>query len=477
MLLFKIIKYKFLLAVRGKEFYIYIIGIPLIFMIIYGAMASSAYSSIEPIKIGFINNDVPLSYSLGNDTFNVHFGDDFYKYIKNVTYENSTVKMFEIINVSSREDAEKMAARLEIAGAIYIPENFSESLLNFSKAMTYHILMSMLAAKANEAYGEGNYDLGTRYSQAMDDISSLANVSYRLRVHFIGDPTSSDAMTSYEYLWKSLVNFAYMQVDLILNEYANYLSDTYNITINLNSTEFSTDVASTFSVEFDVIGGKAGTAKETFMQLYFSVLVPGQLTQSIMFGSTVAIYMIGHDIERNLLARLKLTKLRSSEYIGGILIAWGFTALFQSGILLAVAFAFGYLRTIGTAAHIAVAVIALALGGVITAAFSMIIVSFVSERVSAPLVMVALIPVSMFIAGYFPVPNPTIGEFMGETITALDLLPWRAVIIAVRKSLMLPNVYSVAELVPDVIILILWTTLYSVISFVTFSEARLKKRE
>ncbi|MHA1470426.1 MAG: hypothetical protein ACTSSP_07680, partial [Candidatus Asgardarchaeia archaeon] len=71
-MLFKIVKYKFLSVIRSKEFYIYIIGIPLVFMIIYGAMSSYAYSSVEPMKIGFINNDTPLSYSIGNSTYNAY---------------------------------------------------------------------------------------------------------------------------------------------------------------------------------------------------------------------------------------------------------------------------------------------------------------------------------------------------------------------------------------------------------------------
>ena len=476
-MLFKIVKYKFLSVIRSKEFYIYIIGIPLVFMIIYGAMSSYAYSSVEPMKIGFINNDTPLSYSIGNSTYNAYFGNDFYTYMSALTYENSSVKIFDIVNISSKEQAEKMAVRLEIAGAVYIPENFSESLLNFSKAMTYNILMSMLGAKANEAYEKGDYDLGSRYSQAMGNLSSFANVSYRLRICFIGDPTSSNAMTSYEYLWKAMINFAYQQVDSFLKEYSNYLSDTYNITINLNSTNLSTDVSNIFSIDFEVIGGRAGAVKETFIQMYFSVLVPGQLVQSIILGSITVVILVGYDIEHKILTRLKLTRVTAPEYISGTLVAWSFIALFQSGILLAIAFALGYVRVIGTIAHIVIAVIALAMAGILTAAISLIIVSFVSEKVATHLVMIIFVPLSLFIAGYFPIPNPTICSFMGTTITVLDLLPWRAAVIALRKSLMLPNIYSAAEATPEVLMLVLWTILYSAISFVAFSKARLKRRE
>ncbi|MHA1471291.1 MAG: hypothetical protein ACTSSP_12140 [Candidatus Asgardarchaeia archaeon] len=42
---------------------------------------------------------------------------------------------------------------------------------------------------------------------------------------------------------------------------------------------------------------------------------------------------------------------------------------------------------------------------------------------------------------------------------------------------MLRNIYSAAEATPEVLMLVLWTILYSAISFVAFSKARLKRRE
>ncbi|MGQ4834275.1 MAG: hypothetical protein ACP6IS_10330 [Candidatus Asgardarchaeia archaeon] len=180
--------------------------------------------------------------------------------------------------------------------------------------MTYNILMSTLGVKANEAYDKDDYDLGSRYSQAMKNLSSLANVSYKLKIRFIGDPTSSNVMASYEYLWKVMINFAYQHVDLFLKEYSNYLSDTYKITIDLNSTNLSTDVSSMFSIDFEVIGGKARSVKETFIQMYFSVLVFEQLVQSFMLGSITIIILVGYDTANKIFTRLKRREVINISY-------------------------------------------------------------------------------------------------------------------------------------------------------------------
>ena len=86
-------------AIRTKELYIYIIGMPLIFMIIYGSFASVAFSEVKPIKIGFLNEDLGVSYTLGDENFNVSFGNDFYRYIKSLTYEDTDVNVFNILNI------------------------------------------------------------------------------------------------------------------------------------------------------------------------------------------------------------------------------------------------------------------------------------------------------------------------------------------------------------------------------------------
>ncbi len=196
-----------------------------------------------------------------------------------------------------------------------------------------------------------------------------------------------------------------------------------------------------------------------------------------MIGAIAVVTLVGYDIDHKILTRLRLTRLSSPEYIGGILITWSFVALFQSGILIAIAYALGFLRVIGTALHISLAVIALAIAGILTAAIGLIIISFTSERASMHIIMIFLIPLSLFVAGYFPVPNPVVLSVGGYTLTLLDLLPWRAAVVAVKKSLMLPNIYSPAEVIPDIIVLIAWTLLYSVISFIAFSSSRLKSRK
>lgn len=474
MLLVNIVKYKFKMAVRSKELYVYIIGFPLIFMLIYGSLASSTFSSVEPITIGFLNEDTATNFKIGNTTYTINYGLEYYHYLQDLKYENTNVHVFKIINITDQEEAEKKASRLEIAAAIRIKPNFSESILNVSKSMTYLTLVGPLTYEMNKAYEQGDYDLANRYLSALIEISEFANITYKIEIGIIGDPTYSKAMQAYELTWKYMINYVFNVANGYTEKYKNYLSEKYEIEVPVNDTNNKTFTQS-FNVEFVRIGGSEGI-KESFMQMYFSILVPGQVIQSIMIAAVSVIYMVGHEISQGLLERLKLTKVRSSEYIGGTLLAWGIVSLFQAAILLLIATGLGYVKVIGTPMHYLLSILILSLAGILTAAFSLIIVSFVRENIAGTIAMISLITISLFIAGYFPVSNPVIGQILGREFTLLDLVPWRSAITALRKSLVLVNIYSPVDVVPDLLLLALWTAIYTTIAFVTFSVAKLRKR-
>ena len=462
-------------AIRTKELYIYIIGMPLIFMIIYGSFASAAFSEVKPIKIGFLNEDLGVSYTLGDENFNVSFGNDFYRYIKSLTYEDTDVNVFNILNISSAEEAELKATKLEVGGVVHIESNFSILLLNACRSLTYYSLIGQITDRLNRAFAEGNTTLANKYLMAMIDISQFANISYEVHVTIIGDPTYSDSMKVYEYMWKYLINYLFMKANEFTQEYADYLVEEYEIELDTESVNTSM-ISQRFNIEFRRIGGKEGL-RESFMQMYYSILVPGQIIQSIMMAATSIVYLVGYEISRGLIERLKLTRLRASEYIIGTLLSWSVVALFQATILLAIAYGLGYLTTIGSIVELTMSIAILAIAGILTAAFSLIVISFLKENIAGTITLMFTLVISMFIAGYFPVPNPVLGNFLGRSFTLFDLVPWRSAIVALRKSLILVHIYEPMDVIPDLLLLVFWTIIYTVIAFVVFSRMRLKKRE
>jgi len=475
MLVFDIVMNRIKIALRSKELYIYVLGFPLMFMIIYGSIAPVYYSNVETLKIGYLSGDLGVNCTLGNETIFENYSEIFYEYLDSLYYESQSVKVFSIKNISSIEEAEKKVARLDLAGVIFIPENFSIMLLNSTRALTYSILMPIISEKVNEAFDIGNIELANRYLRALEELSRFANSTFSISLTIIGDPTYSKAMQLYEISWKYISSFVFQEARKFAKKYVKYLENEYNISIGLNDTSLSIDIDESFNVQFRRIGGLS--AKETFLQMYYSILVPGQMIQSIMIASVSAIYMIGYEINKQILQRLKLTNVTSAEYIGGTLIAWGIISLLLGVFLLAIAIAMHYVSAAWSLLDILIAILILVLSGIITAAYSLIFLSFTNEKVAGNFSLISLLTISLFIAGYFPVPNPVLGIFMGRTFTLFDLVPWRTAMTGLRKVLILTSIYQPIDVVPDLALLTLWTIIYSLASFITFDKLRLKKQE
>lgn len=474
MALLEIMKYKMKSAIRTRELYIYIIGFPMIFLIIYGSLAATTYAAPNTIQIGVLNLDQGTSINIGDKQFYINYGEEFQKYLDELKYEGTDIKIFEIRNVTSREEGEKLVSKLEIATVIYIDEEFSNMINNYSKSITYLTLTGVISSKMEEAYKNGNTTLGDLYLAALSEVQSLGNYTANISLDLMGDPTYSDSSTAYELMWKYFIAFIFETAEKYTKNYTEYLEVKYRINLIETFGNRSSDFSSSIRVNFVRIGG--GSAKETFAKMYYSILVPGQIIQSIMVAAVAAIYMIGYELERGIIHRVKLTKISSSGYIGGTLLSWGGVALFQSLIFILAALALGYIEVGGNPINYILAIIILTMAGILTAAFSIIIVSFVSEKIAAPIAMITLITVSLYIAGYFPITNPVIGDFMGRKFTQLDLIPWRAGITGLRKALMLSKTINPVDVLPDLTLLAIWTTLYTVIAFTVFEKMKMRKR-
>ncbi len=471
-----IVKYKVKYLIRSKELYLYIIGFPLIFLLIYGSMAYATYSTPTTITVGYMNLDQGTTINFGDTHLQLNYSEGFLKYLDNLTYNGTNTKMYNLVKFNDKNEARDKVVRLEVAAVIVIPKSFSKNLLEFAKSIAYYQIMDTVTAKLQEAYKEGNTTLANKCLEIINETEKIAPTKYNLTIEIIGDPTYSKAMNTYEGMWKNLIEYASLVTRNFTSTYTKYLEEKYQVKIlEENSTE-KLDFTKTFNIVFETPGA-TGSLKESFAKMYFAVLVPGQIMQSIMLGAIAAIYMVGGEIETGFIHRIKLTKVRSEEYIGGALLTWGIISLFQSAVLITVSLALGYVKVGGDPINYVLALVVLVLAGIITAAISLIIVSFVSPKVAGTVSMIVIIILSLYLAGYFPVPNLTFGYFMGREFTLLDIFPWRAGITALRKTLMLAELTKPQEALPDISLLTIWTIFYSMLAFYIFNKFRLKSVE
>ena len=472
-----LIIYRFKMAARTKELYIYIIGFPLIFMLIYGSFAYTAYSKPETIDLGYMNLDNGASISIGDNNFTVYGGLEFKEYLSDLEYNATKIKIYRIHEFSDREEMRQQLLSLKIDAAVISPSNLSENLLEFAKSIAYPQLTGIIMRELQIAQEEGNYTMVNRYLSALNELNNFAPKKYKLTIKVLGDPTYSRATNVYEYMWRHLISYASKTAGKFLEKLTEYLEEKYNIDLSTSSGKWNeSSMLSAINVEFDAIGAP-GAARESFVKLYYSVLVPGQIMQTIILGAVSAIYLIGYDIEKGLLARLRLTKLKSSEYIGGTLISWGLVALFQSAIMIAVAAGLGYIRFNGNPINYLLAVLILVISGILSASISLLVISFVKPRIAGSMSLIILLIISLFIAGYFSVPNPGITEIMGRPITLLDFFPWRPGIIGLKLTLMLGDQTEPIRALPEIALLTLWTVVYGTLAVVTFNKYRLRGRE
>ena len=461
--------------VRTKELYFYVIGFPLIFMIIYGSIAGAYYPETTPIKIGYVTLDSGTIINLGSMSQRINYGSLFYNYLNNVTFENTSIKAFHIMIISDAKIAEKKVSRLEISAAILIPEGFSEAIKRFSESLTRSILLPILSKKANEAFESGNYDLGNRYIEAIQELENLSESLGTIEIRIIGDPTNAGCMRAYELIWRHIAEFSFHTAQVFMTNYSDYLAKKYNITVEVQHPEEGS-FSGVFNVSFQRIGGKEGL-KESFLKAYYSVLVPGQIMQTIMLAAVSVIKMLRFEMERGLIGRIKLTRISSSEYIASILAVWGTIALLQGIIMIGASLALGYIRVLGTVMHYLLSVLIIVLAGVLTAEISMIAVSLIKHESIEGITIGITVSLSLVIAGYFPIENPVIGNFIGYQFTLLDIIPWRCAIIGLRKALMLPHIFTPLDIIPELILLVLWVIIYGIISSIVFSVKILRARE
>lgn len=437
---------------RTKEFYFYVIGFPLVFLLLFTFFQPISSAQTRTLTIGVVNNDdAPVTDTDLNITYS--WSDDFINRLKstdpltNLTYFN--VKSYENVSIM-----EKDIANLRISGGIHIPTNFSRQVTRYIKSQAYFIMASKLSSYLNE-----NSSADPRIGPVIDELSRNASeINATIRLEYYGDAAFSSTHAGYTRAWQVLPQFLEMALTRELPNIWQHLQQVFNLTdIQLDISNDATD-GNNERITFDISLIQAGTkgALENIQQEYFARLVPGQIIQSVLMLSTGVVVFVGEEKRTGVLKRLKLTRMTAGEYLMGNFLAWGAVALIQTLLFVVIASLLGTVPLELRPVELIFIIIAVFLAGLMSASIAYVVGAYINYRAAIPLLSLVLITGSLITFEYFVSVQDVLLDFFGQPLTMFDLAPWRAPFLVVKKGLMLPRLFEWPDLVINLVMSFLW---------------------
>lgn len=404
---------------RDRRGFFFILLFPLLFVLVFG-FAFSTEDQNTPHNLAVVNYD---QGSVLPNNQSVNFGNNLTQVLINAKYSNSNVSLFNV-TTPSQSTADKELKQRQIDAELVIPANFSQaavSLVNYTILTTTNPLATV--------------------SSSTPPITSSLNIS--------GDP--------------SYLNFGTTQSILtgILSQYKD------QIVIQTQNEIKGTPGAQPTQYLSSTVTPITGTAALT----QFDFLAPGLIVFAIILLATTVAVNFTREVETGTLARLKLTKMKAFDLLFGGLIPWSLVAAAQVLILLAVAIAIGF-HWQGGIYSILLAILVGVIGGIASISLAMIISSFAKEtRQAANLGTLITVPMAFLTGAFIPLPQETIGTFLGQPFQIYDILPWYHVINAMRDVLTYGEGWS--DISYQVGMSILLTIILFIIGVVIFNRTRL----
>lgn len=392
--------------IRDRRGLIMILIFPMFFMIVFGFAFGGMGEENEPHNLAIINNDEGATLPLTSEKLN--FGDNFTQILKDVEYEDSDVKIFNVTE-TTLEEADDLLKDREVDAAVIIPANFSESIL-----------------------------------------SSLNGVNTSNTVLIRGD-------TGY-------VEFGISQGILvgIIEQYQDDLST--GLKAQLTGTNVQ---AAPKLIESDV---QSLPGTESFTQ--FDFLAPGMIVFAIILLATTVASALTREVDRGTLSRLKMSKMRSIDFLLGNMLPWSLVAAAQVLILLGIALLMGF-NWQGGLNSILLALVVGVIGGLASVALGMIIASFArNDQQATNLATIITVPMSFLTGAFFQLPQVVVANFMGQPFQIYEILPWTHTLTAMRTVLTFGGGWD------DIAYQVGWSILLTAIIFflgvIIFSRTRLK---
>ena len=374
--------------IRDRRGLFMILLFPMFFMIIFGIVYGNMGQTNETYNLAVVNLDEGAKMPLSNEELN--FGDDLTEIFRDSEYEDSDVKLFNIIN-TSESSANKLIQLREADAMIVIPKNFSQTVVD---------KMGDSTAAQNTVTTSSNNNPNNN----------------TLKLLISGDTSS--------------MGFGITQVVLIkiIDEYQD------NLAANIQGQISGSNAEPLKLFEGDV-NSVSGT--ESFSQ--FDFLAPGMMLFAILLLATTVASSLTKEVEKGTLARLRISKMRSFDMLFGALIPWSIVAAIQVLLLLIVAIIMGFNWQGGLNSMILAMFIGV-VGGIGSIALGMIIASFAKNDTQAfNLGIMVVVPTSFLVGAFFQLPQVVIGEIMGRSFQIYDLLPWTHILNAMKSVLIYGN--------------------------------------
>lgn len=363
--------------IRDKRGLFFILLFPIFFMMIFGFAFGGMGQENTPHNIAVVNYDQGTVLPTGGD---INFGNNLTNELKDVTYLNSDVKLFNVTETSESQ-ADTLLKQRTIDAELIIPSNFSSS---------------MSALIANNTGLQINLVNNTVSAPIIRGDEGYSNF-------FASESALSGVMTEYQ--------------DGIVNGYKNQIAGTPG--------------AQPIKYVNITVQGISGT--QSFTQ--FDFLAPGMMVFAILLLATTIAAILTREVESGTLERLKMSKMSSFDLLFGGLIPWSLVAGAQVVILLTVAVMLG-LHWQGGITSVILAIIIGIIGGIASIALAMIIASFAkNDRQAANLGTLIVVPVSFLVGAFFPLPQVFV-SVLGYSFQIYELIPWTHTLSALRDVLL-----------------------------------------
>ncbi len=407
--------------IRDKRGLFFILLFPIFFMMIFGFAFGGFGEGNTPHNIAIVNYDQGTLNTTSGGT--VNYGNDLITTLEGLTYENSTVKLF---NITTTDDnnAQDLLRKRTVDAEIIIPSNFSNSVAS----LINNTIQSSTGASLSSDSTSNNI---------------TSTIIIRGDTGFMGFGVAQGILAG--------VFEQYQQG--VVNNVKNQIAGTPGA----EPTKF--------------IDTKVESIPGTSSFTQFDFLAPGMIVFAILLLATTVAAILTREVESGTLERLKMSKMRSFDLLFGGLIPWSLIAGAQVVILLIVAIILG-LHWQGSFYSIIIAIFIGIIGGIASIALAMIIASFAkNDRQAANLGTLIVVPTSFLTGAFFPLPQVMV-NIMGQSFSIYGLLPWTHTLIALRSVLVFGSgLNSVAN---EIELSAILTLILFVIGVFLFSKTRLK---
>ncbi len=472
MLVFRLTMSRIKITLRSKEFYFYIIGFPLIFLLIFVIFQPISSVQTRTLAIGVVDDDVQVVDGDLNATY--LWSDHFITQLRSKD-PLTEINYFETTSYDDLDSMQKDIAKLEITGGIHVPQDFSRQVTNYVKSRAYFLIVTSLSDYIKDNPGEA-----ARIGPIIQELSQNASaLNTTIQLEFYGDAALASTHEGYTRIWKVLPQFLVTSLAEQLPVIWEHLQQKLNLQdVNLNMTADSITTSSR-STSFNISLIQAGTkgAIKNIQQEYFARLVPGQILQSVLMLSTGVVVFVGEEKRSGILRRLKLSRMTTTEYLMGNFLAWGIISMIQTVFFVAVASLFGTVPFEFRPLELLFVFSAVFLAGLFSASLAYIVGSYINYRAAIPLLTVVLITGSMLSFEYFFTIQDPLFTLFERSMTILDLAPWRAPFLVLKKGLMLPTLFTWEDLIIDMLLTIVWAVIFLGVAVIIFQRRIFRYQE